>query len=243
MMGAESLDMRVCDGVTVTAIAPGALHPECASHEAPQQEISSKSGHGGPRANAGGARANSGGSRVNAGRPAKAKPPISDPMPKHQGLRWYCLQTAPRGELLAVLHLTHRGFPTFLPLHQPDRHQVLRPLFPGWLFVQFDQSKGLYGSIMQAPGVRDLHAASPLDAGFVVELIRLYGPGGSAVLPERAQTLEPMERGQLVRVVDGAMMDLVGVCQWSDRQKVELLAEIMGRRVRVSLPLKSVERA
>lgn len=222
-MGHESVDTAPVEGVTVETVAPGASTPECGSHGAAGAEFS-KFGHGG-------ARANSGGARAGAGR--KAKPAAVATPPRHQGMRWYCLQTAPRGELLAILHLTQRGFPTFLPLHQPDRHQVLRPLFPGWLFTQFEQSVGRWGSIKSAPGVRELYETTPLDDAFVATLIALYGPNGSAVLPEKAQTLAPLERGQLVRVKDGHAMDLVGVVQWSDKHKVELLAEVMGGAVRI----------
>jgi transcriptional antiterminator RfaH len=227
------VDMVIGDDVTVTARASGARHPECGSHSGASPEIS-KFGHGGPRKNSGGARANAG--RPASSTPASAPKPPSAP----KGQRWYCLQTPPRGELLAILSLTHRGFPTFLPLHMPGAHQVLRPLFPGWLFVQFDHAAGLWGSIKGAPGVRELHSASPLEPGFVAELIRLYGPGGPAVLPEKAVALDPIERGQVVRVADGRAMDLVGICDWSDREKVALLAEVMGGHVRIVVPRRSV---
>lgn len=233
----------VVGGHNVPSSAPGARHPECGSHGAETPEISSEIlRHGGRRANSGGKRENAGGARPKAGRPA-AKPAAPSPPPAPpgaKGQRWYCLQTAARSELLSILSLTHRGFPTFLPLHQPTAQQVLRPVFPGWLFVQFDHAAGLWGSIKGAPGVRELYPAAPLEPGFVAELIRLYGPGGTAVLPEKAQTLEPFERGQMVRVVDGMMMDLVGICQWSDRLKVELLAEVMAGKVRINVPRKSV---
>lgn len=227
---AVSGENSACDTLPAThsvpSVAPGARHPECGSHGAPRAEIS-KLRHGGPRAN-------SGGIRAGAGRKPKEVPAVATEVAsRHKGLRWYCLQTAPRGELLAILHLTQRGFQTFLPLHQPDKRQVLQPLFPGWLFAQFDQSAGRWGSIKSAPGVRELYEATPLEEAFVAKLIELYGPGGSAVLPEKAQTLPPLQRGQMVRVSDGHGMDLVGVVQWSDRDKVTLLAEVMGGRVKI----------
>jgi transcriptional antiterminator RfaH len=226
---AMGVDMVTGDGVTVTAIAPGAGHPECgaSSETSPLFKPATKRG----------------GARPGSGPKRKAVDAVGEAMPKHQGLRWYCVQAKPRSELLAIIQLTARGFQTFLPLHQPDRQQVLRPLFPGWLFVQFDQAAGLWGGITRAPGVQELYPASPLDPALIGELIRLYGPGGAGVLPERAASLEPMQRGQMVRVIDGMMFDLVGVCQWSDRQKVELLAEIMGRQVRVNVPRRAVEEA
>jgi transcriptional antiterminator RfaH len=237
--GRESLDSVRGDVVTVTARAPGAGHPECGSRGAEGPEISSKFGHGGPRANSGGPRANSGGARRGAGRkPAPPPPAIASGKP---GLRWFCLQTAPRAELLAVVHLTTKGFATFLPLHQTGVGQVLRPLFPGWLFVQFDHQAGRWGAINGTPGVRELHSDTPLASDLVVELIALYGPGGKAVYPPGAHAMEPIEAGKLVRVTSGDVIDLVGIVQWSDGDKVRLLAEMMGGQVRVTVQRHQVE--
>lgn len=196
---------------------------------------------GGPRPNSGGARANSGGARRGAGRkptPPPAPPAIAAGKP---GLRWFCLQTVPRGELLAVVHLTTKGFATFLPLHQPGVGQVLRPLFPGWLFVQFDYQAGRWGTINGTPGVRELHSDTPLAQDLVTHLIELYGPGGKAVYPPGAHPMEPIEAGRLVRVSSGDVIDLVGIVQWSDGDKVRLLAEMMGGQVRLTVPRHQVE--
>lgn len=206
-------------------------------------------GHGGARPNSGGARANSGGPRPNSGgnRPnagrksavqPSAPPVIATGKP---GLRWFCLETKARGELLAVVHLTSKGFQTFLPLHQPGLGQVLRPLFPGWLFVQFDHQAGRWGTINGTPGVKELHSDTPLAQELVTHLIELYGPGGKAVYPPGAHRMEPIEVGRLVRVTSGDVIDLVGIVQWSDGDKVKLLAEMMGGTVKLTVERHKVE--
>lgn len=213
---------------SVRPVAPGANHPECGSRGAGSPEIKLATN-------------SRGGRRPNAGRkpaPPPAPPAIASGKP---GLRWFCLQTAPRGELLAVVHLTTKGFATFLPLHQPGAGQVLRPLFPGWLFVQFDHQAGRWGTINGTPGVRELHSDTPLAQELVTHLIALYGPGGKAVYPPGAHPMEPIEAGKLVRVSSGDVIDLVGIVQWSDGDKVRLLAEMMGGQVRLTVPRHQVE--
>ena len=221
---AETPEIPGCDSIanrhSLPVIAPGARHQECGSHEAPRAEIKI-AGHGGPRKGAG-----------RKPKPVSAPPAIASAKP---GLRWFCLQTAPRGELLAVLHLLNKGFHTFLPLHQPAAGQVLRPLFPGWLFVQFDHAAGQWGRINGAPGVRQLYADTPLAQELIEHLIELYGPNGKAVYPPGVHQQAPIEVGSVVRVLDGSAVDMVGICQWSDGDKVRLLMQMMGGQVRVTV--------
>lgn len=227
-IGAKSACETAGSVDSVRPVAPGANHPECGSRGAGSPEIKLATN-------------SRGGRRPNAGRkPAPPSPPPAIASGK-PGLRWFCLQTAPRGELLAVVHLTTKGFATFLPLHQPGVGQVLRPLFPGWLFVQFDHQAGRWGAINGTPGVRELHSDTPLASDLVSELIALYGPGGKAVYPPGAHAMEPIEAGKLVRVTSGDVIDLVGIVQWSDGDKVRLLAEMMGGQVRVTVQRHQVE--
>lgn len=214
--------------------APGAQHPECGSREAAALEIS-KSGHGGPRAN-------SGGKRTGAGRKPNATPPFPPAIAtSNPGLRWFCFQTAPRSELLTLVHLISRGFQTFLPLYQPGAGQVLQPLFRGWGFVQFDHQANLWPRIKGTPGVRDLYSDTPVAQDLIDKLIELYGPGGKAVYPPGAHALAPIEVGRLVRVTSGDVIDLVGIVQWSDGDKVRLLAEMMGGQVKLTVQRHQVE--
>ena len=52
--------------------------------------------------------------------------------------RWYCLQAHWRGEHAAIQHLANQGFATCWPRFQTG-DDAFEPLFPGYLFVQFDR--------------------------------------------------------------------------------------------------------
>jgi transcriptional antiterminator RfaH len=58
--------------------------------------------------------------------------------------QWYAIRTQANKETLARLHYERQGYTVYLPLvrttrtHARKREEVLRPLFPGYLFLQLD---------------------------------------------------------------------------------------------------------
>src|ERR1051326_1035679 len=60
------------------------------------------------------------------------------------GARWYAVNCLSNREFLAAAHLKNQGFQTFLPCRRQTRRHarkfdtVLRPFFPGYLFVLLD---------------------------------------------------------------------------------------------------------
>ena len=67
--------------------------------------------------------------------------------------RWYLAHTRPNNERKAEFNLRAQGFTTFLPqIEKTIRHArrlktVRRPLFPRYLFVQFDVAQDRWLSI------------------------------------------------------------------------------------------------
>src|SRR5439155_26504528 len=70
---------------------------------------------------------------------------------------WYALQIRPRSESLVAAHLRYKGYHPFLPTYTAkrrwsDRIKILdSPLFPGYLFCQFDLNTRM--PILTTPGV------------------------------------------------------------------------------------------
>jgi transcription antitermination factor NusG len=70
---------------------------------------------------------------------------------------WYALKVKPRFERAVVAHLRGRGYDPFLPIYTARRRwsdrvkSIELPLFPGYLFCQFDLNNRL--PILTAPGV------------------------------------------------------------------------------------------
>ena len=71
--------------------------------------------------------------------------------------RWYVVHTRPFQEEKATFNLSKQGFAFYLPKYlKPRRHArrtdlVLKPLFPRYLFVQWDTEidpwRSIYGTI------------------------------------------------------------------------------------------------
>src|SRR5260370_6138929 len=70
---------------------------------------------------------------------------------------WYALRVKSRYENSVASHLQARGFESFLPLYKCRRRwsdrfkEIELPLFPGYVFCQFDPSNRL--PILTVPGI------------------------------------------------------------------------------------------
>lgn len=159
--------------------------------------------------------------------------------------RWYVAETQPRAEAKALWHLERQGFTAYLPVYRKRRRHARRidwvqaPLFPRYLFVKMDMARAAWRAIRSTVGVTrlvcqgDAPAPVPLD---VVEDIRAReNEDGFVVLAP------PFRPGEAVRVLTGSFADRIGVYEGaSDAHRVILLLEMLGRRVRIRLPLADV---
>jgi len=163
------------------------------------------------------------------------------------GPRWYVAHTHPRAEQQAMSHLIRQGFAVYLPRfikrrrHARRVEQVAAPLFPRYLFVRFDPAKARWRAIRSTVGVQDLvcHGESPATVpDGVIDEIRAREDESGLVHLGRLMPLKP---GQKVRIVAGALCEQIGLFERMDeRERVFVLLDLLGRRVRVRVPLDSV---
>jgi len=126
---------------------------------------------------------------------------------------WYALKVRPRLEKQVSVNLSAKGYELFLPLykrksHWSDRIKTLEvPLFPGYLFCQFDVTKRL--PILQTPGVLSVvgigKCPEPIDVA-EIDAIRTVVSSGVMYQPHPYLTV-----GDMVRVEHGALTGLVGL--------------------------------
>ena len=159
--------------------------------------------------------------------------------------RWYCAQALPHKEWLAVRELANQDFETFLPLD--ERRLEPRPLFSGYLFVQFEATTQRWRSILGTRGVRTLlglHGDSvrPLPVGCVEEL---QGRALAGEFAQREPFAAPIEYapGDLVRVTEGPWWSHSGLVEKSDRERVWILLRIFNRIEPVPVKREHIERA
>jgi transcriptional antiterminator RfaH len=164
--------------------------------------------------------------------------------------RWCVVQTHVHAESKAAAHLLRQGYDIYLPRYLKRRRHARRvehvpaPLFPRYLFVGFDPEVARWRSIQSTLGVSHLICNSNeptlLPQGIITELRRREDDNGFIRL-DRQPLYAP---GDKVRVVDGVFSDSLGLFEgMADRDRVAILLDLLGRKVRVVLDRESVAAA
>jgi transcriptional antiterminator RfaH len=164
--------------------------------------------------------------------------------------RWYVVQSQPNAENKAVAHLNRQGFETYLPRYLKRRRHARRvevvpaPLFPRYLFVGIDLETQRWRSIFSTVGVSRLvcNGDTPTAvADRVIEAFRARHDAGGYVQLDRHPSLRA---GDKVRVLDGAFAECLGLYEGlRDSERVAILLDLLGRKVRVTVDIDSVAAA
>lgn len=161
--------------------------------------------------------------------------------------RWYVVQTHANSENKAASHLARQNFEIYLPRYLKRRRHarktetVAAPLFPRYVFVLIDTQTQRWRSIRSTLGVTRLvcqgdHPA-PVPANVIEELRRREDTGGLITLDTRPR----FAVGDQVQILDGAFSMHLGLYEGaSDNERVTVLLNLLGRKVRVSLELDSI---
>ena len=141
-----------------------------------------------------------------------------------------------------MLNLERQGFATYLPRYQKRRRHARRvdivpvPVFPRYVFVAIDLARQRWLSIRSTIGVSRLvcQGDAPLAVpdGIVDALIRRHDEAGFV------QLMAPLglRVGDKVRVLGGAFEESLGLFEAiTDEQRVTILLDMLGRKVRVTL--------
>lgn len=165
------------------------------------------------------------------------------------GLTWHVAQTQSFREALVADELSKQGFSVFLPQYlKRVRHarrvaNAAAALFPGYVFVDFG-SDARWRAINGTRGVVRLIMAgespAPVAKGIVEGLIARCDARGYIPLPPRAA----VKLGDSVRVMGGSFADALGLFEeMCDGDRVAILLDLLGRKVRVVIDEALVEKA
>jgi transcriptional antiterminator RfaH len=158
---------------------------------------------------------------------------------------WYAVNTKTRYEAIACASLERHGVEVFLPMLR--ERKVLRgkrclttsPLFPGYLFANFDVSSQLR-AVTYAQGVRNLvtfgNGPSMVDES-IIHAIRSQLTEGVIELSE-----DRFSPGQVVRIQDGPLCGLEAVFEkkLDGTSRAVLLLKAMSFQARVILDSRHV---
>lgn len=163
---------------------------------------------------------------------------------------WYVVHTHPQAEAKAAAHLVRQGYSIYLPRYLRRRRHarrvdtVARPLFPRYLFVAIDRLVQRWRAIQSTVGVAHLvcHGEQPavLPGAVIDDLLRRQNEAGFIQLDLRPA----FSPGDKIRIVDGAFAAKPGLFDgMTDHERVAVLLDLLGRKVRVVLDSDAIAAA
>lgn len=155
---------------------------------------------------------------------------------------WYVVQTQINAEAKAARNLLRQEFDIYLPRYLKRRsharkiEKVPAPLFPRYVFVRIDVEKQRWRSVQSTYGVSHLvlNGSDPAPvARQVIHALKVReDPSGFVMLDQRPK----FALGEKVRVLAGVFAENLGLFDgMADRDRVAILLDLLGRKVRVSL--------
>lgn len=160
---------------------------------------------------------------------------------------WFVISTKTNKEKIAEKNLILQGFEVFLPLIQKTRRharrvdKVLRPIFPGYLFVRFDAAMARWRSINGTIGVRHILTNNghpqTVAKNFVELLLGNLNEYGAVEDPKKTFAV-----GSKIEVVSGAMQGRLATILSADEQgRVQILLAMMGRKIVATISSEDLE--
>jgi transcriptional antiterminator RfaH len=157
------------------------------------------------------------------------------------------VQSQPNAECKAVAHLNRQGFGTYLPRYLKRRRHARRidtvaaPLFPRYLFVAIDMTAQRWRSIFSTVGVSHIvgngDQPTAIPDHIVATLRAREDDAGFVRLDHRPS----FRAGETIRVLDGPFTDCLGLYEgMKDCDRVAILLDLLGRKVRVMVDVMSV---
>lgn len=169
---------------------------------------------------------------------------IGDFQPRQE--RWVVANTQPQREAVAMEHLARQGFTVYCPKvrkivrHARKSSEVLRPLFPCYVFVAVNAAGQRWRPLLSTRGVRSIICCgdqpSFIGADFVNALKARESDGAIA------RPAAPFHVGQEVRISRGPFDGWIGtVLEMDDRQRTVVLLELLSRSVKIKLNAELLE--
>ena len=163
---------------------------------------------------------------------------------------WIVAHCHANAEIKAEAHLKRQGFEVYLPKIKTTRRHarrietVVRPLFPRYLFIGFEEKSTQWRPICSTVGVSNLLTAGErllIAPAWVVEQLR-QREDKKGLFSGAAE--KPFNKGDPIKIIRGPLAEHSGIFDYlNDSQRVAVLLETMGRKVKTLVPLEAICRA
>lgn len=165
---------------------------------------------------------------------------------------WFAIRTKPFQEEKAHFQYLRQGFEVYLPRilrvrsHARQKKEVLRPFFPGYLFLHLAQEERNWSTIAATIGalapVRFGDLYPPVPDEVIEELKNQEDQSG--VLPATIELCR-LNVGDIVQVTRGSRAGMIvgTLKQIVDKDRVLVLLELLKREIPVVVPATAVQLA
>lgn len=153
---------------------------------------------------------------------------------------WYLIQLKPNGHLIAERNLHRQGFETFLPMQQITNRKasrfvsVLKPLFPGYMFVNLNFDIDPWRKINSTMGVSRLVSfeGKPKPIPFqLISGLMLRCDASGAILSHKN-----LSKGDSVELLIGPFAGFIATVDTIDpKQRICVLMDFMGQDTRMQI--------
>jgi transcriptional antiterminator RfaH len=156
------------------------------------------------------------------------------------GSAWIVVNAQPHREQFAIENLERQDFGTYCPKIRKQLRSrygprdVLRPLFPGYLFVHVSRDPARWRPILSTYGVRRVikfgDSVGYLENDFV-EGLRAREQDGAIVKPD-----SPYSPGQEIRIVGGPFDGIISkIIEIQDKDRIVILMDLLNQAVRATV--------
>jgi transcriptional antiterminator RfaH len=153
---------------------------------------------------------------------------------------WIVINTNPHRERLVLANLRHQALNTYCPMIRKRRsharriEEVLRPLFPGYLFVQANADLKRWHPLQSTHGVRAVVRTGD-DPSFIADAfiagLRMREVNGAIVRPP-----SPYQVGQAVRIAGGPFDGFIAtILDLDEKDRMLVLLDVLHRGIKIRL--------
>jgi transcriptional antiterminator RfaH len=162
--------------------------------------------------------------------------------------QWYLIQFKPNSHRLAERNLRRQGFETFLPMQKVTRRKAsrfvsdLKPLFPGYMFVNLNSDLAPWRSINSTIGVSKLVSfegkPKPLPLQLISGLMLRCDASGTLLPPKS------LNEGDSVEMLTGPFANFVATVDTIDpERRIWVLMYFMGQKTRMQVTADQLQLA
>ena len=159
--------------------------------------------------------------------------------------RWYLVQCKPNAAQIALRNLENQSFGTFLPLQEITKRKgrifqrQIRPLFPGYLFVQIDPDRGPWRQLNSTRGVAclvRLGAEPSVVPNWIVEALMARCDKQSVLRQTSETQSSQLHVDDQAQVTQGPFSGFIAtISNIEPNNRINILIEIMGQTTKVEI--------